>query len=172
MSVLRRRIYRYSSKKSEDSVINMDITSLLDILVILLVFLLKSYQSSNVVINIPKGIKLPYSKSNTQNQPGTLIQVSPEKLWVDDEMILNVENLPPKIYDQNNRRIIPLYNQLVQIRERIEGTSSQTQNAVEFSGIANLVVDESIDYNYLRKVLYTCAQAGFKQYNLSTLLIE
>jgi len=169
MSVLKRRLYRYSQRRESDSVIEMDITSLLDILVILLVFLLKSYQSSNVIISIPEGVKLPYSTSKTQNQANTMVQVSPEKLWVDDKLVLDVQNLPPKIYDQSNRRIVPLYNQLVQTREKLESISSRTNQATEFNGIVNLIVDKSIDYSYLKKILYTCAKAGFQQYNLSTL---
>lgn len=160
----RNRSIRHKKKRSTKGPIDVDITSLLDILVILLVFLLKSYNSSGVVIDIPDGITLPTSDSQSYNNPGTLVQVSKDKIWVDRKLILDSQNLPSKVYDQGNRRIIPLFNELVKKREEIEAVSKSSSGATKFSGNANLVIDKSIKYSYMKKLMYTCAEAGFKEY--------
>jgi biopolymer transport protein ExbD len=152
---------RVARKKKE--LIDVDITSLLDILVILLVFLLRSY-SSGITMTVPEGITLPTSQTQNVNNLGVNIQVSATKIWVDDKQILDTSELPDRLYDQNGRRIIPLYNELVQKKNAVEVLAKSAKDAKPFSGIVNLIVDKSIKYNYIKKLLYTSATAGYKQY--------
>lgn len=171
-----------NKKKARRKVENIDITSLLDILVILLVFLLKSYNSSGVVLNVPKGITLPDSRSETANNPGVMIQVAKERIYVDDELILDVEEdlkQKKKIFGEKGRMLVPLYDILVRKKEEIKtiskqvnmvaGVSDDDENKKKFTGIANLIIDKTIKYSYVKKVMYTCAAAGFKEYKFIVL---
>ncbi|MAX65820.1 MAG: biopolymer transporter ExbD [Bacteriovoracaceae bacterium] len=160
----RTRSIRNKKKRAKKDVIDVDITSLLDILVILLVFLLKSYNSSGITLTIPQGIELPVSKSSSLNNPGVMIQVSKDKIWVDSETILDAEDPPEIIYDHGKRRIVPLFNELVRKKEQIKATAKQAPQAKPFSGLANLILDKSLKYSYIKKIMYTCAEAGFKEY--------
>lgn len=151
-------------------VLDFDMTSLLDILVILLVFLLKSYNSSGVTINVPQGISLPKSESVELNKYGVIIQVSSTKIWVDDKLILDLNNKSKAFnYDHAGRRIIPLYNTLIQKKELFKRIEKSSNQAKKFSGIANLLIDKSIKYSYTKKILYTCAEAGFGKYKFVVL---
>jgi biopolymer transport protein ExbD len=159
-----KRASRFTRRKKE-AVFDIDITSLLDILTILLVFLLQSYNSSGVVINVPKGIDLPRSASESLNSFGVNVQVSKTNIWVDDTEVMNVETTAnSQIYDEGGRRIVPLYNELVKIKETIKASEKLSPDAKKFSGIANLVVDKTIKYEFLKKVMHTCATAGFKEF--------
>lgn len=151
-------------RRRKRSVFDIDITSLLDILTILLVFLIQSYNSSGVTINVPDGIVLPSSSSESLNTQGVNIQVSANKIWVDDTEVLNTEVLPDQIYDQGGRRIVPLYNELVKVKETIKRSELLSPNANKFSGIANLVIDKTLKYSYVKKIMFTCAEAGFKDF--------
>ena len=145
--------------------IDVDITSLLDILTILMVFLLQSYNSSGVVINVPKEIELPRSNSESMSTFGVNIQVSKSKIFVDDKEVVNTETTDAdQLFDDGGRRIIPLFDQLVKIKETIKQSQKLSPNAKPFSGVANLVVDKSLKYTYLKKVMYTCAAAGYKEF--------
>ncbi len=163
------RSIRNRGKRKKREVSELDITSLLDILTILLVFLLKSYNSSGVVLNVPKGITLPQSKSHSPSTTGVIVQVSPTQILVDDKLILDSENLPNKVYDHGGRRIIPLYDRLVQKRQEIEELSKRSLKAEKFSGVANLAIDKTLKYNYVKKLMYTCAEAGFRTYKFVVL---
>jgi len=114
------RSIRHRGKRKKRSVIDLDITSLLDILVIMLVFLLKSYNSSGLVLNVPKGIVLPKSESTQVNTSGVIVQVSRDTLWVDDKEVINFATTGPRLYlDQSGRRIHPLYNELIKKQKMI-----------------------------------------------------
>ena len=164
-----RRASRFSRGKRKETVFDIDITSLLDILTILLVFLLQSYNSSGVVINVPKEIELPRSASETLNNFGVNIQVSKTQIWVDDTEVVNTDIPDDQLFDEDGRRIVPLYNELVKIKETIKQSEKLSPQAKKFSGIANLVVDKSLKYNYLKRVMYTCAAAGFKEFKFVVL---
>lgn len=160
---------RLRNRTRKNEVFDVDITSLLDILTILLVFLLQSYNSSGVIINIPKGITLPESASETMNNFGVNIQVSATQIWVDDKEIMSSVLMPDQVYDQGGRRIIPLFNELVKLKEKFKQVEKTVPGAKKFSGVANLVVDKNTRYNYMKKVMYTCAEAGFKEFKFVVL---
>lgn len=163
------RASRFKRRK-KDSIFEIDITSLLDILTILLVFLLQSYNSSGVIINVPDGIELPRSASDSINNFGVNVQVSKTQIWVDDEEVLNTETTDQgQMFDEGGRRIVPLYNELVKIKETIKQSEKLSPRAKKFSGVANLVVDKSLKYSYLKRVMYTCAAAGFKEFKFVVL---
>lgn len=163
-----RSIRSRTSRRNKKGSFELDITSLLDILVILLVFLLKSYSSSGIIINVPEGIVLPSSVSKTNNSPGVMVQVSADKIWVDDEEILTTDDgvkfEGDRLYDQGGRRIIPLFDALVKKKQEIDLIAASSPNAKPFSGVANFIVDKTLKYSYLKKLMYTCAEAGFKEY--------
>jgi len=165
----RRRSIRFRGRRGKDKAFELDITSLLDILVILLVFLLKNFNASGVVVNVPKDIKLPSSDSQSPNTTGVIVQVSPDKIWVDDKLILEMQKLPPRPYDHGGRRIIPLFDELVRKKNEVNLLNKQTEKTKPFSGIVNLVIDKSLKYNYLKKLMYTCAEAGFRKYKFVVL---
>lgn len=158
--------------KKRREVAELDITSLLDILVIILIFLLKNFNSSGVIINIPENIKIPYSESRSLNTYGINVQVSPSKIWVDDVEILNNQNLPRRAYDHGGRRIIPLFNELIKRKTKIEELTKVSAEAKKFKGIVNLIVDKSLKYSYLKKLMYTCANAGYIKYKFVVLSKE
>jgi biopolymer transport protein ExbD len=168
-----RRASRFSRGKKKQTVFDIDITSLLDILTILLVFLLQSYNSSGVIINVPKEIELPRSASESLNNFGVNVQVSKTNIWVDDVEVLSSESADAtQTFDEGGRRIVPLFNELTRIKETIKQSEKLSPDAKKFSGVVNLVVDKSLRYNYLKRVMYTCAAAGFKEFKFVVLTSE
>lgn len=161
---MRKRSIRFRNIRRKKEVIDIDITSLLDILVILLVFLLRSYDSTGIILNIPKDIVIPISKSSSINQNGIVVQVSPKIIWVDDKEVVNTENSSTNIYSSDKRTILPLFNALVLKKNEIQRVAKASPNAQKFSGVVNLIVDKTIKYSYIKKLMNTCAKAGFQKY--------
>jgi biopolymer transport protein ExbD len=54
-------------------------------------------------------------------------------------------------------------------RKTIQEVEKASPQAKKFSGIANLLVDKSLKYSYLKKVLYTVAEAGYSKYKFVVL---
>ena len=162
------RSIRNRGRRKKIGPLELDITSLLDILVILLVFLLKSYNSSGISFNT-RSVHLPRSESSSPNNPGVIVTVATDKIWVDDKAILEGEKTIKTSYDMDGKRIVPLYNELVKKKQMIERVEKSAPNAKKFSGIVNLLVDKTLKYTYLKKIMFTCAEAGFRKYKFVVL---
>lgn len=158
------RSIRSRGRKRKTQVFDLDITSLLDILVIMLVFLLQSTNSTGIIMTVPKGVELPTSSSATPNNEGVVIQVSPTTIWVEDREVLTIDDNIRSQVDQGGRRLIPLFNELVKRKEIIKLSAKSSPQANEFAGVVNLIVDKTVKYSFIKKLLYTCAEAGFKEY--------
>ena len=168
---MRTRSIRFRGKrKGGGPVLDLDITSLLDILVIMLVFLIKSYDSSGIVPNIPKNIELPPSNSTNINTSGVNVQVSKDSIHVDDKEVYREETASQKLGSM--RTIYPLYDELVRKKEMVKQIRKTTPEAKKFSGMINIVMDKSIRYSIMKKVMHTCAQAGFKTFKFVVLSEE
>lgn len=163
------RSIRNRGRRGKKPLIDLDITSLLDILVIMLVFLLKSYNSTGIILNVPKDITLPSSNSQDVNTSGVVVQVSPTTIWVDDQVILEKDDPKGRVYDYGGRRIIPLFNELVRKKDLIKQVEKAAPEAKKFSGIVNLIVDKTIKYSEVKKILFTAAEAGYKSYKFVVL---
>lgn len=171
----RNRLIRMRGKRAKREVEDLDITSLLDILVIMLVFLLNSYSTAGFIVDLPRGVTLPLSESQTMSSSGINIQVSPTTIWVDDKEVLNVRDLlehPERNLDLNERRIVPLYDKLQDKKRQIQQIARSAPNASDFSGRANLIVDESIRYSLIQKIMFTVAEAGFQEYKFVVMGLE
>ena len=143
---------------------DVDITSLLDILIILLVFLLKNYNTTGVLYTVPKEISLPFSESPTPSQNGIVVQVAKKSIWVDEKKIFDSKNEDVNILE---KEILPLYDELVKKREQIQQIEQTTEDAKKFTGLITLVVEKSLKYSDIKKVMETCANAGFMKFKLS-----
>jgi len=158
---------------------------MLDILVIILVFLLKSYTvSTNHFSSVP-GIQLPLSISQNPAYDSLHLIITPESMTFEDHRILDfvqtqesLQDLEP-VYafnnedlDEGGRRVIPLYDALVRARDQAELLRAKSQardeegNPLPFDGILSIQVDKRIPYDVLRRVMYTAGTAGYKVFNL------
>jgi biopolymer transport protein ExbD len=162
--LIRNRIRRKAAESME-----VDITSLLDILVTILIFLLKGYSASTVIINVPKEIVLPRSESTVHNQEGVILQVSDNRIFVDDQVVAEIDKTNFNTLYEDDLKIVPLFNELVRRREDIENLNKSIAGAKPFTGMVNLVMDKNVKYDFLRKLMYTCGEAGFIKFKFVVL---
>lgn len=163
---------RFNVRKSGEKELDIDITSLLDILVILLVFLLKSYNASDLKLEVAKNINLPKSKSMTLGNMAVIVQVSDKKeIWINNRKI-------GRYLASSDEKIDVLYNALekegkYQDKAIKELETTAPSNNSDKSALAtrksnrkkvNIVMDQSVPYEVLRKVMHTSALAGFPEF--------
>lgn len=154
----RARSVRHKKRRFKREAMEIDITSLLDILVILLVFLLKSYNTSGLQLQLPEGLSLASSKSLSQTRPALMVHVTKEKIWVEDQEI--------EFKDSRSKKVVDLYDHLIKRKQEIQRVASVSTEANKFDGVVNLIVDKDVGYKSLRKIMHTCAEAGYLQYKL------
>jgi biopolymer transport protein ExbD len=142
---------RFQRKRPKSEPMELDITSLLDILVILLVFLLKSYNASNLKLNLVDSLKIPDSKARKLGSHSVIVQVDNEKkIWIDNKVIGKIDR---------SEKIIPLYEELKNRKEK-----AKTNNPKLVAKSINLVLDKELPYNSMQKLMHTSALAGYTEF--------
>lgn len=159
------RLIRKRGTRQRREAAEIEMTSLLDIIVTLLIFLVTSYNSTGVVFNITPEIKLPKSESIDLNNTGVNVQVSQNSIWVDEVVVFNFSTKnSANLYEQDGQRIMPLFDELIRKKQLVKQVQQLSPGTQKFSGIVNLIIDKKIKYSLMKKILATCAEAGFAQY--------
>jgi biopolymer transport protein ExbD len=155
-------------RKSDDP--SFTITSLLDALVIILIFLLKTYGSDPINITQKEGeMLLPKSVTMTNMADAVDILISASTILVRNNAVVNVKN--GKV-DANSKRdgpdgffIDPLFKKLKDEAKKLK--AAEKQGGAPFKGDAILAVHKGTPYRLLAEVLYTANQAEFKTYTFA-----
>ena len=169
----RRGFSKYMDKRSP-STFKIQITSMVDMFVILLVFLLKSYSTSPV--NIAPSDKLTLPASNSTKDPSEVLKlmVSKDGIFVEDKKVVEMQEgkVDVKDVDQNDTQFIrALYTELDEQAKKARSIASVNET-LEFDGKVIMQADRSLPYELLRKVMYTSMMAGFSDVKIAIITKE
>lgn len=171
-----RKAIRKNAREPEIDFLN--ITAMLDLMTIILVFLLKSLSASSASIPQSKDLTLPSSIITTEAaQEGVVILISKSQILVGDDpnpivVLPSPEQLAQSGVDSKYKRsgpndmyIVPLANALSHARET-DKAIRQAKGQDATSSEAVIVADATTPYRLLIEVLYTAGQSEFGKYHL------
>ena len=169
----RRGMGKYIDKRVA-STFKIQITSMVDMFVILLVFLLKSYSTSPVNINPSDQLTLPASSSTKDPTEVLKMVVSKTGIFVDDKKVVDFTDgaLATGDVDSNDTQFIrALYSELDEQVKKSRTIASQNSE-LEFDGKVIMQAERSLPYDILRKVMYTSMMAGYSDVKIAVMLKE
>jgi len=179
MATYKRELRKAIKKNAAEPEINfLNITAMMDMMTIILVFLLKSLSSSTTVPQ-SDDLKLPKSvlDSSPETEPeGLAVIVSRSQIIVGETVVCPV---PPdaaqygieakyKRGSRNDYMIVPLGSSLQAWRDsdkRIRAATGKDPNHSE----AILIADVSTPYRLLTEVMYTLGQTEFSKFHMLVL---
>ena len=137
------------------------ITSLMDVMTIMLLFLLKTYSVSGALMKPAEGVDLPSSTVTLEPVKVLGLIITPEGIFEDiaieeRRMIEGVDILnDDSILDLPN-----LYNYLYKVQKRNRFLGREEKRVITIQG------DKSIPYRWILKVIDTCSGVGFEKIDL------
>ena len=169
-----RKAIRRNAHEPEVNFLN--ITAMLDIMTIILVFLLKTLGESSASVPQSDDLRLPASiMKKAPAQEGVLVTVSKTQILVGDDKILTLpgrESLAQAGVDARFKRsgpndlfIVPLGNALMAARKtdvavrRAKGLDPSSSEAI-------VIADKGTPYRLLMEVLFTLGQSEYGKYHL------
>jgi biopolymer transport protein ExbD len=181
----RRGIRNRKVRRKKNEMFELQLTSMMDALIIIVVFLLRSYSQSLHQFETVPGIQLPISISQDLPTESLQVIVTPAGMVMDGERILDFETqgdidtdtvtyqFKPQDLDEGGRRIVPLYDALKKARERSEllrvksreemGAQAPDPNApIPFDDILAIQADKRVQYDTLRKIMFTAGDSGYR----------
>ncbi len=158
---------RYQPEVKKNSTFTLNITSMTDMFTLLLVFLLQSYNTSEVNIEPENNLRLPSSSTPLNPNDGLQISLSKDVLKVDKKEIAKISknSFSSKDLDPNDPSfILSLFTELDKFMK--DPNSKQ----IIKDGRILLQADAGLPYSTLRKVMYTASMAGFPQLKMITMV--
>ena len=143
------------SRRKEKQEVDVDITSLLDILTILLVFLLMSYNASDLQLDLTKNLEMADSNAREMTKFAPVLQVNKHA-----------------VVFLNNKEIgrLPASGSMAELTAALKKQRAETEEANKKSlhphklELVNLVFDKDMDYNVVQRVMHDSALAGYSQF--------
>jgi len=150
----------------------LSITSMMDMMTIILVFLLKSYQTENVSVAASDDLQIPISTAEKSPKLAVNLVVSRKDIVVDGEWVLDLEQTvdeatgsPTLAVPDDEKRgqlIAKLYDLMLSKAETAKDLGAKTGSEdFDFKGEVLLQVDKRMPFSVVREVMFTAGQAQF-----------
>jgi hypothetical protein len=154
---------------------------MMDVLIIIVIFLLKSYGLSIMQVPQQDKLELPKSKASELFGEGIVLMIAQDQVLVDNEPVLQFKGnfeekkfeLPDGAMDPMNdgRGILAVFDVLKRKKEEFDNIASRTENPQEalkkWKGELLVQADKEVPYELIRNVMYTAGMAGYKQFRLT-----
>jgi biopolymer transport protein ExbD len=181
-----RSIRKRRGRKKLNGSFELQLTSMMDVLIIIVVFLLKSYATSTNSFSSVPGLKMPVSVSQDVPPDSLQVIITPESMTFESERILDFVQTAASAgsadnqgyafkttdLDEGGRKIMPLYDALVKARDKSELLRAKSAkrdangNPLPFDGVLAIQADKRIQYDTIRKIMYTAGAAGYRIFRL------
>lgn len=144
------KMFFKDKKRRSAQPLDLDITSLLDVLVILLVFLLKSYNASDLKLDLVKNLVVPKSDARLLGHNALIIQIDANK-----KIYVNKKEIGLLSGSGENTDLL---NELNSLRSKDRSPAELKQKNI------NLVFDQTLPYKFIKGVMHTSAIAGYTEF--------
>lgn len=146
------------------------LASMLDILMAILFFLLKNYSTAVTDFNLGRDIALPNSSAIMPPMPALQLVVTQKAIMLDEKEVATIVNgdISRKDLYKDGVSIIPLMQALKAQKDR----SLYIQNNSDthsFTGTIVLQADKNLQFNVLKKIIYTAGISDFVMLKLAVL---
>src|SRR3954471_8273851 len=139
----------------------LNLTSMVDMLTILVVFLLQTFSASGELLTVQKNITLPEAQNYKDLEQAPIIAVSKDSVTLDGRMVANAEQLNAE--NTADWKITDLHDQLVTLKNNYK----LLHPSENFAGMVIVQADRGVDFKVVKKVMYSCSVAGYQNVNFA-----
>jgi biopolymer transport protein TolR len=147
---------KFSGASGVSDLIKPQMTSLIDILTLLLVFLIQSFNAEGTLITPSSDLQLPQSSSKKQPSPSMMLEITRDAVVAEGRQLAANRSFA----GSGDLLIRNVYNWLLSKKDRL--AAEQKQIIIQ--------CDRDLEFNIVKRVMYTCSKAGFTDF--SVLVIE
>ena len=139
----------------------LNLTSMVDMLTILVVFLLQTFSASGELLAVQKNIVLPEAQNFKDLEQAPIIAVSTDSVTLDGRMVADATVL----HQENTAdwKINDLHDQLVTLKNNFK----LLHPSENFAGMVIVQADRGVDFKVVKKVMYSCSVAGYQNVNFA-----
>lgn len=170
-----KKLYRSLLRRvpEHEDIGHLNITPMLDMMTIILVFFLKSFSVSVENISLSDDLMPPKSTSQVKPHQAVEVTITKSAILVENRIVAAVKrgevDSSVKRDGQSGYLITPLLTTLQKHTTRLKKVEKMTRGKMPFKGELVLISDQTIPYRLISEILYTAGQAEYGKYRLVVL---
>lgn len=169
-----------SHKRSAVAVLQL--TAMVDMFTVLVVFLLQNYATTNQILPLPEAVELPQAQTVKELKPSNVVVLTDKDVQLnstkvatftdvkeaEDWLVVNLENELKKLIEEGEKTKQRLGNQIQDaVTEAREGEKPE-DDIDEFRKIT-IQADSKVDFLTVKKIMYTVTEAGIYEINFAVM---
>jgi biopolymer transport protein ExbD len=142
------------------------ITPLVDMFVIIVLFLIANFSATGEVLMMTKDIQLPEAFNVQEIELAPVVMVSNTDIVVSGNAVAKVDDLTKDEY----LNIPALEEKLREMKKQYEDLHAMAKDTEgSFKGDVNIQANKDVQFKVIKRVLYSCATAGYTNLNFAVL---
>lgn len=141
-------------REAEGEIKELNITAMMDLMTIILVFLIKSFSASSITVTASEDVRPPMSTARATPKDTIAITVTPKSIMVGDKKKVELSNAALKPGDMQGKLILPLDAALKKEVEKLKYIAERNPTS-PFNREVSIIGDKRVSYDVLSSVLYT-----------------
>jgi len=142
------------------------ITPLVDMFVIIVLFLIANFSATGEVLMMTKDIQLPEAVNVKEVEMHPVVMVSGDQVSISGNVVGQVQDLVKEEY----LNIPALEEKLRDMKKQFEDLHTMAEgNTNAFKGDVNIQADKNVEFSIIKRVMFSCASAGYNNINFATL---
>jgi len=160
------KVFGHGSHGKKQIYADLLITPLVDMFVIIVLFLIANFSATGEVLMMSHDIQLPEAFNVTEIEMAPVVMVSNTDIVVSGTAIGRVDDLTKDEYlnipalEEKLREMKKQYEDLHALAKDTEGS---------FKGDVNIQANKDVQFKVMKRVLYSCATAGYTNLNFAVL---
>jgi biopolymer transport protein ExbD len=146
---------------------DLNVTPLVDMFVILVLFLIANFSASGEVLSMSKDVVLPEAANTEELQLAPAVLVSKEQIILSGTIIGRVDDLSKEDY----LNIPALEEKLREMKKQFEDLHNAANDSGAFKGEVNIQADKGVQFRIVKRVMMSCAAAGYGSIAFATMAI-
>lgn len=152
-------------REAEGEIKELNITAMMDLMTIILVFLIKSFSASSITVTASEDVRLPLSTARANPKDTVAITITAKSIMVGDKRKVELNASVPKATDLQGKLILPLDAALKFEVEKLKKIAERNPSA-PFNHEVSIIGDKRVPYDLLSSVLYTAGQNELENFRL------
>ncbi|OGS37118.1 MAG: hypothetical protein A2293_12990 [Elusimicrobia bacterium RIFOXYB2_FULL_49_7] len=136
------------------SIVKPQMTSLIDILTLLLVFLIQSYNAEGNLITVSSDLQLPLSASKEAPRTAAMVEITRDQVLADGRVLASVADMVSSDSLLNNN----IYDYMMAKKKLISDTAQIPEVIIQ--------CDKEHPFVVVKKVMFSCSKAGFSNFSI------
>ncbi len=141
---------------------DLNMNSMMDMMTIILLFLLKSFSTEGALVTPSDELRLPEAFMGEKPKKELQVSITKEAILINNNQLMSVRNVDPE-----SILIQPLYNALTAVAK--EQKQLEVDIGKEFTHTVIIQGDQTVPFEMLYKIMFTCSKSQFYKMRLLTI---